>query len=291
MFDLKEVAYIDNNEDFSIKFYNKERKKLIEEFYNKLSIYMFEKNELDVCNSPIIINVTNDFKKKSALWVYDGIIDRKTIYDLEFLDILTTDKVDVRAVKFYDRSENNISVDVFNAIKSDDFNIYLKSEHKLSGTTDDNNEIAWTSFADKKYGWFTCEKQYIGRCFAEVGFDDAQYTDAFCTMEKNDCNELVTTAYLCLDKDIVYDIIPLGMTNDIYGTYRAVSKVISGKIIGLTDISLEVMFNKKHIVVANYNHVINAFTLTCLETHKSDTLIDYSAENIGRVLTNLVQCE
>ena len=117
------------------------------------------------------------------------------------------------------------------------------------------------------------------------------YTNAFCTMEKKDNNELVTITYLCFDKDIVYSIIPLGMTDDVYEMYHTLSKVISGKIVGLTDTSIEAIFNGKHIVAANLNSVIHAFTFTCLETHKSDTLIDYSVENIDRVLTNLVQCE
>ena len=132
---------------------------------------------------------------------------------------------------------------------------------------------------------------YIGRCFAGVGFNGADYTDAFCTMEKKGNNELVTITYLCFDKDIVYSIIPLGMTDDVYEMYHTLSKVISGKIVGLTDTSIEVMFDGKHIVVANLNSVIHAFTLTCLETHRSDTLIDYSVENIDRVLVNLVQCK
>lgn len=212
------------------------------------------------------------------------------IDSFEFLNILTAKPVDIRAVKFYSRSENSISVDVFNAIKSDDFHIYLKSESKLSATTNDSG-VMWTSFADKKYDWFTCEKLYIGRCFAGVGFMGTQYIDAFCTMERNSNNEPITTTYLCLDKDIVYSTIPLGMTDDVYEVYYILSKVISSKIVGLTDTSIEVMFNGKHIVAANYNHVSHIFTLTCLETHKSDTLIDYSVENIDKVLMNLVQCE
>lgn len=251
---------------------------------------MLEEDELDVPNSPILINITDDFKKKSALWVYEGILDCESIDSFEFLNTLTANPIDMRAVKFYDRSENSVSIDVFNAIKSDDFHIYLKAESKPSITTD-GDKTTWSSFADKKYDWFTCEKPYIGRCFAGAGFMGANYTDAFCTMEKKDNNELITTTYLCLDKDIVYSIIPLGMTDDVYGMYHTLSKVISSKIIGLTDTSIEIMFNGKHIVAANYNHLIHVFTLTCLETHESDTLIDYSVENIDRVLTNLVQCE
>ena len=290
MFDLKEVAYIKDDDCFPITFSKGEYHNPVERFYNKLSIYALEEDEMNVLNSPILINVTGDFKKESALWVYEGMIDYESIDSFEFLNILTTTPVDMRAVKFYDRSENNISVDVFNAIKSGDFHIYLKSELK-SPTSTDNSGIIWTSFADKKYDWFTCEKPYIGRCFAGVGFTGAQYTNAFCTMEKNDCNELVTTTCLCLDKDIIYSIITLGMTDGTYEMYHTLSKVVSGKIVGLTDTSIEVMFNGKHIVAANLNSVIHAFTFTCLETHKSDTLIDYSVENIDRVLTNLVQCE
>lgn len=221
-------------------------------------------------------------RKKSALWVYEGVLDCESIDSFEFLNALTTSPVDMRAVKFYSRSENSISIDVFNAIKSDDFHIYLIT---------DGDKTTWSSFADKKYDWFTCEKPYIGRCFAGVGFMGANYTNAFCTMEKKDNNELVTITYLCFDKDIVYSIIPLGMTDDVYEMYHTLSKVISGKIVGLTDTSIEAIFNGKHIVAANLNSVIHAFTFTCLETHKSDTLIDYSVENIDRVLTNLVQCE
>lgn len=110
-------------------------------------------------------------------------------------------------------------------------------------------------------------------------------------MERNSNNKLITTTYLCLDKDIVYSIIPLGMTDDVYEMYRTLSKVISSKVVGLTDTSIKVMFDGKHIVAANLNSVIHAFTLTCLETHKSDTLIDYSVKNIDKVLANLVECE
>lgn len=290
MFDLKEVAYIKDDNCFPITFLSKEHHNPVERFYNRLSVYVLEEDELDVPNSPILINVTDDFKKKSALWVYEGVLDCESIDGFEFLNALTTNPVDMRAVKFYNRSENSISVDVFNAIKSEDFHIYLKSESKLSATTN-GDKVTWSSFANKKYDWFTCEKLYIGRCFAGVGFMGAQYTDAFCTMERNSDNELITTTYLCLDKDIVYSVIPLGMTNDVYGMYHTLSKVISSKIIGLTDTSIEVMFDGKHIVAANYNYVIHMFTLTCLETHKSDTLINYSAENIDKVLTNLVECE
>lgn len=290
MFDLKEIARIDSDKDFSITFLNEKHWRPVERFYNKLSVYALEEDNLDVPNSPILINVTNDFRKKSALWVYDGAIDYESIDGFEFLSILTAKQINMRAVKFYDRSENSISVDVFNAIKSDDFHIYLKSESKLSAPANDNN-TTWTSFADKKYDWFTCEKSYIGRCFAGVGFNGANYTDAFCTMEKKDNNELATITYLCFDKDTVYSTIPLGMTDDIYEMYHTLQKVISGKIVGLTDTSIEVMFNGKHIVAANLNSVIHAFTLTCLETHKSDTLIDYSAENIDKVATGLIQCE
>ena len=282
MFDLKEVAYIKDDNCFPITFLSKEHHNPVERFYNRLSVYMLEEDELDVPNSPILINVTDDFKKKSALWVYEGVLDCESIDSFEFLNALTTNPVDMRAVKFYSRSENSISIDVFNAIKSDDFHIYLIT---------DGDKTTWSSFANKKYDWFTCEKPYIGRCFAGVGFMGANYTNAFCTMEKKDNNELVTITYLCLDKDIVYSVIPLGMTDDVYEMYHTLSKVISGKIIGLTDTSIEVMFDGKHIVAANYNYVIHMFTLTCLETHKSDTLIDYSVENIDRVLTNLVQCE
>lgn len=282
MFDLKEVAYIKDDNCFPITFLSKEHHNPVERFYNRLSVYMLEEDEVDVPNSPILINVTDDFKKKSALWVYEGVLDCESIDSFEFLNALTTNPVDMRAVKFYSRSENSISIDVFNAIKSDDFHIYLIT---------DGDKTTWSSFANKKYDWFTCEKPYIGRCFAGVGFMGANYTNAFCTMEKKDNNELVTITYLCLDKDIVYSVIPLGMTDDVYGMYYTLSKVISGKIIGLTDTSIEVMFDGKHIVAANYNYVIHMFTLTCLETHKSDTLIDYSVENIDRVLTNLVQCE
>ena len=290
MFDLKEVAYIKDNDCFPITFLSEEHHNPVERFYNRLSVYMLEEDELDVPNSPILINVTDDFKKESALWVYEGMFDCESIDSFEFLSILIAKPVDIRAVKFYDRSENSIYVDVFNTIKSEDFHIYLKSETKLPTPADDSR-IMWTSFADKKYDWFTCEKLYIGRCFAGVGFMGAQYTDAFCTMERNSNNELITTTYLCLDKDIVYSVIPLGMTDDVYGMYCVLSKVISNKIVGLTDTSIEIMFNGKHIVAANYNHLIHVFTLTCLETHESDTLIDYSVENIDRVLTNLVQCE
>lgn len=282
MFDLKEVAYIKDDNCFPITFLSKEHHNPVERFYNRLSVYMLEEDELDVPNSPILINVTDDFKKKSALWVYEGVLDCESIDSFEFLNALTTSPVDMRAVKFYSRSENSISIDVFNAIKSDDFHIYLIT---------DGDKTTWSSFADKKYDWFTCEKPYIGRCFAGVGFMGANYTNAFCTMEKKDNNELVTITYLCLDKDIVYSIIPLGMTDDVYEMYHTLSKVISGKIVGLTDTSIEAIFNGKHIVAANLNSVIHAFTFTCLETHKSDTLIDYSVENIDRVLTNLVQCE
>lgn len=282
MFDLKEVAYIKDDNCFPITFLSKEHHNPVERFYNRLSVYMLEEDELDVPNSPILINVTDDFKKKSALWVYEGVLDCESIDSFEFLNALTTNPVDMRAVKFYSRSENSISIDVFNAIKSDDFHIYLIT---------DGDKTTWSSFANKKYDWFTCEKPYIGRCFAGVGFMGANYTNAFCTMEKKDNNELVTITYLCLDKDIVYSVIPLGMTDDVYGMYHTLSKVISGKIIGLTDTSIEVMFDGKHIVAANYNYVIHMFTLTCLETHKSDTLIDYSVENIDKVLTNLVECE
>ena len=282
MFDLKEVAYIKDDNCFPITFLSKEHHNPVERFYNRLSVYMLEEDELDVPNSPIFINVTDDFKKKSALWVYEGVLDCESIDSFEFLNALTTNPVDMRAVKFYSRSENSISIDVFNAIKSDDFHIYLIT---------DGDKTTWSSFANKKYDWFTCEKPYIGRCFAGVGFMGANYTNAFCTMEKKDNNELVTITYLCLDKDIVYSVIPLGMTEDVYGMYHALSKVISSKIVGLTDTSIEIMFNGKHIVAANYNHLIHVFTLTCLETHESDTLIDYSVENIDRVLTNLVQCE
>lgn len=282
MFDLKEVAYIKDDNCFPITFLSKEHHNPVERFYNRLSVYMLEEDELDVPNSPILINVTDDFKKKSALWVYEGVLDCESIDSFEFLNALTTSPVDMRAVKFYSRSENSISIDVFNAIKSDDFHIYLIT---------DGDKTTWSSFADKKYDWFTCEKPYIGRCFAGVGFMGADYTNAFCTMEKKDNNELVTITYLCFDKDIVYSIIPLGMTDDVYEMYHALSKVISGKIVGLTDTSIEAIFNGKHIVAANLNSVIHAFTFTCLETHKSDTLIDYSVENIDRVLTNLVQCE
>ena len=282
MFDLKEVAYIKDDNCFPITFLSKEHHNPVERFYNRLSVYMLEEDELDVPNSPILINVTDDFKKKSALWVYEGVLDCESIDSFEFLNALTTSPVDMRAVKFYSRSENSISIDVFNAIKSDDFHIYLIT---------DGDKTTWSSFADKKYDWFTCEKPYIGRCFAGVGFMGANYTNAFCTMEKKDNNELVTITYLCFDKDIVYSIIPLGMTDDVYEMYHTLSKVISGKIVGLTDTSIEVIFNGKHIVAANLNSVIHAFTFTCLETHKSDTLIDYSVENIDRVLTNLVQCE
>ena len=282
MFDLKEVAYIKDDNCFPITFLSKEHHNPVERFYNRLSVYMLEEDELDVPNSPILINVTDDFKKKSALWVYEGVLDCESIDSFEFLNALTTSPVDMRAVKFYSRSENSISIDVFNAIKSDDFHIYLIT---------DGNKTTWSSFADKKYDWFTCEKPYIGRCFAGVGFVGANYTNAFCTMEKKDNNELVTITYLCFDKDIVYSIIPLGMTDDVYEMYHTLSKVISGKIVGLTDTSIEAIFNGKHIVAANLNSVIHAFTFTCLETHKSDTLIDYSVENIDRVLTNLVQCE
>ena len=282
MFDLKEVAYIKDDNCFPITFLSKEHHNPVERFYNRLSVYMLEEDELDVPNSPILINVTDDFKKKSALWVYEGVLDCESIDSFEFLNALTTSPVDMRAVKFYSRSENSISIDVFNAIKSDDFHIYLIT---------DGDKTTWSSFADKKYDWFTCEKPYIGRCFAGVGFMGANYTNAFCTMEKKDNNELVTITYLCFDKDIVYSIIPLGMTDDIYEMYHTLSKVISGKIVGLTDTSIEAIFNGKHIVAANLNSVIHAFTFTCLETHKSDTLIDYSVENIDRVLTNLVQCE
>lgn len=282
MFDLKEVAYIKDDNCFPITFLSKEHHNPVERFYNRLSVYMLEEDELDVPNSPILINVTDDFKKKSALWVYEGVLDCESIDSFEFLNALTTSPVDMRAVKFYSRSENSISIDVFNAIKSDDFHIYLIT---------DGDKTTWSSFADKKYDWFTCEKPYIGRCFAGVGFMGANYTNAFCTMEKKDNNELVTITYLCFDKDIVYSIIPLGMTDDVYEMYHALSKVISGKIVGLTDTSIEAIFNGKHIVAANLNSVIHAFTFTCLETHKSDTLIDYSVENIDRVLTNLVQCE
>ena len=282
MFDLKEVAYIKDDNCFPITFLSKEHHNPVERFYNRLSVYMLEEDELDVPNSPILINVTDDFKKKSALWVYEGVLDCESIDSFEFLNALTTNPVDMRAVKFYSRSENSISIDVFNAIKSDDFHIYLIT---------DGDKTTWSSFANKKYDWFTCEKPYIGRCFAGVGFMGANYTNAFCTMEKKNNNELVTITYLCLDKDIVYSVIPLGMTDDVYGMYHTLSKVISGKIIGLTDTSIEVMFDGKHIVAANYNYVIHMFTLTCLETHKSDTLIDYSVENIDKVLTNLVECE
>lgn len=282
MFDLKEVAYIKDDNCFPITFLSKEHHNPVERFYNRLSVYMLEEDELDVPNSPILINVTDDFKKKSALWVYEGVLDCESIDSFEFLNALTTSPVDMRAVKFYSRSENSISIDVFNAIKSDDFHIYLIT---------DGDKTTWSSFADKKYDWFTCEKPYIGRCFAGVGFMGANYTNAFCTMEKKDNNELVTITYLCFDKDIVYSIIPLGMTDDVYEMYHTLSKVISGKIVGLTDTSIEAIFNGKHIVAANLNSVIHAFTFTCLETHKSDTLIDYSVENIDRVLTNLVQCE
>ena len=282
MFDLKEVAYIKDDNCFPITFLSKEHHNPVERFYNRLSVYMLEEDELDVPNSPILINVTDDFKKKSALWVYEGVLDCESIDSFEFLNALTTSPVDMRVVKFYSRSENSISIDVFNAIKSDDFHIYLIT---------DGNKTTWSSFADKKYDWFTCEKPYIGRCFAGVGFVGANYTNAFCTMEKKDNNELVTITYLCFDKDIVYSIIPLGMTDDVYEMYHTLSKVISGKIVGLTDTSIEAIFNGKHIVAANLNSVIHAFTFTCLETHKSDTLIDYSVENIDRVLTNLVQCE
>ena len=282
MFDLKEIAYIKDNDCFPITFLSEEHHNPVERFYNRLSVYMLEEDELDVPNSPIFINVTDDFKKKSALWVYEGVLDCESIDSFEFLNALTTNPVDMRAVKFYSRSENSISIDVFNAIKSDDFHIYLIT---------DGDKTTWSSFANKKYDWFTCEKPYIGRCFAGVGFMGANYTNAFCTMEKKDNNELVTITYLCLDKDIVYSVIPLGMTEDVYGMYHALSKVISSKIVGLTDTSIEIMFNGKHIVAANYNHLIHVFTLTCLETHESDTLIDYSVENIDRVLTNLVQCE
>lgn len=282
MFDLKEVAYIKDDNCFPITFLSKEHHNPVERFYNRLSVYMLEEDELDVPNSPILINVTDDFKKKSALWVYEGVLDCESIDSFEFLNALTTSPVDMRAVKFYSRSENSISIGVFNAIKSDDFHIYLIT---------DGDKTTWSSFADKKYDWFTCEKPYIGRCFAGVGFMGANYTNAFCTMEKKDNNELVTITYLCFDKDIVYSIIPLGMTDDVYEMYHTLSKVISGKIVGLTDTSIEAIFNGKHIVAANLNSVIHAFTFTCLETHKSDTLIDYSVENIDRVLTNLVQCE
>lgn len=282
MFDLKEVAYIKDDNCFPITFLSKEHHNPVERFYNRLSVYMLEEDELDVPNSPILINATDDFKKKSALWVYEGVLDCESIDSFEFLNALTTSPVDMRAVKFYSRSENSISIDVFNAIKSDDFHIYLIT---------DGDKTTWSSFADKKYDWFTCEKPYIGRCFAGVGFMGANYTNAFCTMEKKDNNELVTITYLCFDKDIVYSIIPLGMTDDVYEMYHTLSKVISGKIVGLTDTSIEAIFNGKHIVAANLNSVIHAFTFTCLETHKSDTLIDYSLENIDRVLTNLVQCE
>lgn len=282
MFDLKEVAYIKDDNCFPITFLSKEHHNPVERFYNRLSVYMLEEDELDVPNSPILINVTDDFKKKSALWVYEGVLNCESIDSFEFLNALTTSPVDMRAVKFYSRSENSISIDVFNAIKSDDFHIYLIT---------DGDKTTWSSFADKKYDWFTCEKPYIGRCFAGVGFMGANYTNAFCTMEKKDNNELVTITYLCFDKDIVYSIIPLGMTDDVYEMYHTLSKVISGKIVGLTDTSIEAIFNGKHIVAANLNSVIHAFTFTCLETHKSDTLIDYSVENIDRVLTNLVQCE
>ena len=282
MFDLKEVAYIKDDNCFPITFLSKEHHNPVERFYNRLSVYMLEEDELDVPNSPILINVTDDFKKKSALWVYEGVLDCESIDSFEFLNALTTSPVDMRAVKFYSRSENSISIDVFNVIKSDDFHIYLIT---------DGDKTTWSSFADKKYDWFTCEKPYIGRCFAGVGFMGANYTNAFCTMEKKDNNELVTITYLCFDKDIVYSIIPLGMTDDVYEMYHTLSKVISGKIVGLTDTSIEAIFNGKHIVAANLNSVIHAFTFTCLETHKSDTLIDYSVENIDRVLTNLVQCE
>lgn len=282
MFDLKEVAYIKDDNCFPITFLSKEHHNPVERFYNRLSVYMLEEDELDVPNSPILINVTDDFKKKSALWVYEGVLDCESIDSFEFLNALTTSPVDMRAVKFYSRSENSISIDVFNAIKSDDFHIYLIT---------DGDKTTWSSFADKKYDWFTCEKPYIGRCFAGVGFMGANYTNAFCTMEKKDNNELVTITYLCFDKDIVYSIIPLGMTDDVYEMYHTLSKVISGKIVGLTDTSIEAIFNGKHIVAANLNSVIHAFTFTCLETHKSDTLIDYSVESIDRVLTNLVQCE
>lgn len=290
MFDLKEAAYIKVDNCFPITFLSEEHHNPVERFYNRLSVYVLEEDELDVPNSPILINVTDDFKKKSALWVYEGVLDCESIDSFEFLNILTANPVNMRAVKFYDRSENSISVDVFNAVKSDDFHIYLKSELKLSAEADDNG-IMWSSFADKKRGWFTCKDAYIGRCFAGVGFDGANYTDAFCTMEKKDNNKLATITYLCFGKDTIYSTIPLGMTDDVYEMYCTISKVISGKIIGLTDTSIEVMFNGKHIVAANLNSVIHAFTLTCLETHKSDTLIDYSVENIDRVLTNLVQCE
>lgn len=282
MFDLKEVAYIKDDNCFPITFLSKEHHNPVERFYNRLSVYMLEEDELDVPNSPILINVTDDFKKKFALWVYEGVLDCESIDSFEFLNALTTSPVDMRAVKFYSRSENSISIDVFNAIKSDDFHIYLIT---------DGDKTTWSSFADKKYDWFTCEKPYIGRCFAGVGFMGANYTNAFCTMEKKDNNELVTITYLCFDKDIVYSIIPLGMTDDVYEMYHTLSKVISGKIVGLTDTSIEAIFNGKHIVAANLNSVIHVFTLTCLETHESDTLIDYSVENIDRVLTNLVQCE
>ena len=282
MFDLKEVAYIKDDNCFPITFLSKEHHNPVERFYNRLSVYMLEEDELDVPNSPILINVTDDFKKKSALWVYEGVLDCESIDSFEFLNALTTNPVDMRAVKFYSRSENSISIDVFNAIKSDDFHIYLIT---------DGDKTTWSSFANKKYDWFTCEKPYIGRCFAGVGFMGANYTNAFCTMEKKDNNELVTITYLCLDKDIVYSVIPLGMTDDVYGMYHTLSKVILGKIIGLTDTSIEVMFDGKHIVAANYNYVTRMFTLTCLETHKSDMLIDYSVENIDKVLANLVECE
>lgn len=289
MFDLKEVAYIKDDNCFPIAFLSKEHHNPIERFYNRLSVYMIEGDELDVLNSPILINATNDFAKKSALWVYEGMTNWKFIDEFEFLNAINTNLVNIHAVKFYDRSENSISIDMFNALKSTNFNIYMKSTSKSSSTTDGNNQLTWTSFANKKYDWFTCEKTYIGRCFAEVGFKGAQYTDAFCTIEKNDDNELVTATYLCLDKDIVYDIIPLGMTDDAYKVYHTISKVMSSKIVGLTDTSLEVMFNEKHIIAEAYNSI--GFMLMCLETHRSDTLIDFSTENVNKVLTDLVKCK
>lgn len=290
MFDLKEVARIDNDKCFSVKFLNEEHWTQVDEkFYNKLSVYMLECDGLDVCNSPILINATNDFDQKSALWVYEGVTNWKFIDEFEFLNAINANPVDIRAVKFYDRSENSISIDMFNALKSTNFNIYMKSTSKSSNTTDGNNQSTWTSFANKKYDWFTCEKTYIGRCFSEVGFNGAQYTDTFCTMEKNDDNELITITYLCLDKDIVYDIIPLGMTDNVYKMYHTISKVMPSKIVGLTDASLEVMFDKKHIIAESYNSI--GFVLMCLETHRSDVLIDFSTENIDKVLTNLIQCK
>ena len=264
MFDLKETALINSEKPFAVEFKDKNGAK-ITKTYNKVSVYEVESIDL------IFVNVTNKETGDSALWLshsYSAVQHLSSKLDISYIN--DTVPTDISVVKFYDSS-----TDVIDIVVNSDLPIYLKTEYCRAKYGADI-DITWVSTMQSYNGLkFSLDKNnaHTVKALDNTLYNDLKYTDAFCTIEKDDRydNELVTIVYLKLDNSVIKYATPLMVDSSVKEMCEYVRKTVSDKIIGFNENSIKIIYGKKHVLLTLDGYMLDAdyLTASCDETRKS----------------------